>query len=243
MPTSGTTTFSVSANDIINGAFRLTGAFGASDVIPAADTANALQALNIMVKSWQTMGYELWTVKELVLPMVASTTSYQIGPTATGTGALVTDRPLRISQAFLRNDSQNTDTMLSILSRQEYEQLGAKSTLGVVNSIFYDPQLNNGVLYVYTTPSDASRSVHLFVQRPIQDFNATTDLPDFPQEWFQALKWGLASEIGMEYGVPPEVMNRIDARALAYSKEMSAWSQEEASMYFTMDMRYQGNRS
>ncbi|OYV27341.1 MAG: hypothetical protein B7W98_01985, partial [Parcubacteria group bacterium 20-58-5] len=65
----------------------------------------------------------------------------------------------------------------------------------------------------------------------------------FPQEWFQALKWGLASEIGMEYGVPPEVMNRIDARALAYSKEMSAWSQEEASMYFTMDMRYQGNRS
>ena len=242
MSTSGTTSFSVTASDIINGALRLTGAFGASDTIPTTDFNNALQALNIMVKSWQTMGYELWTVKELVLPMVTATTSYQIGPTASGVGALVTDRPLRISQAFLRNNAQNTDVILSILARQEYEQLGAKSSLGVVNSIFYDPQLENGVLYVYTSPSDATRSIHLFVQKPIQDFNSSTDTPDFPQEWYQALKWGLASEIGMEYGTPSDIMNRIDARALVYSKEMSAWSQEEASMYFTMDMRYQGSR-
>src|SRR5512139_509483 len=147
MSTSGTTTFTVTANDIINGAFRITGAFGASDTIPTGDFNNALQALNIMIKSWMTKGYELWTVKELTLPMVAGTTSYQIGPTATGTGALITDRPLRISQAFLRNDSQHTDVVLSIISRQEYEQLGAKSNQGVVNSIFYDPQLENGVLY------------------------------------------------------------------------------------------------
>lgn len=236
------TTFSVTASDIINGAFRITGAFGASDTVPTTDFNNALQALNIMIKSWMTAGYELWTVKELVLPMVTGVTSYQIGPTATGTGALVTDRPLRVQYAFLRNDSQSTDVVLSIISRQEYEQLGAKSSLGVVNSIFYDPQLNNGVLYVYTTPSDTTRTIHLFVQRPIQDMNSSTDTFDFPQEWFQALKWGLASEIGLEYGVPPDVLNRIDARALVYKSEMSAWSQEEASMYFTMDMRYQGSR-
>jgi len=242
MATSGTTTFTVTASDIINGAFRITGAFGASDVIPTEDFNNALQALNIMIKSWMTKGYELWTIKELTLPLVAGTTSYQIGPTATGTGALITDRPLRIYYAFLRTDASKTDVVLQIISRQEYEQLGAKGNQGVVNSIFYDPQLDNGVLYVYTTPADATKTIHLFVQRPIQDMSASTDNFDFPQEWFQALKWGLASEIGMEYGVPPEVMNRIDARAIAYAGEMSAWSQEEASMFFTMDMRYQGSR-
>lgn len=237
MATSGTTVFTVTANDIITGALRLTGAFGAGDVIPTEDVNNAMQGLNIMVKSWQTLGYELWTVKTLVLPMEAGITSYQIGPSATGTGALVTDRPLRISQAFIRENADNIDTTLSILSRQEYEQLGAKSSQGIVNSVFYDPQLTNGVLYVYTTPSDALRSVHLIAQRPIQDFNATTDNPDFPQEWYQALKWGLASELGLEYGIPMDVMTRIDERANAYKANMSAWSQEEASMYFTMDTR------
>lgn len=239
MATSGTTSFSVSANDIINGAFRLTGAFGASDAIPTTDFANALQALNIMVKNWTTKGYLLWTVVELPLPMVTNTTSYQIGPTATGTGALITDRPLRISQAFLRVNATNTDTMLSILSRQEYEQLGSKSSPGVVNSIFYDPQRDNGVLYVYTTPADASRTIHLFAQRPIQDLVSSTDTFDFPQEWYQPLKWGLAAEIGLEYGIPPDVLNRIDGKAISYLNDMAAWSQEEASMFFTMDMRYQ----
>ena len=238
MSTSGVSTFSVTTSDIINGALRLTGAFGASDAVPTSDYNNALQALNIMIKSLMTSGYELWTIQELQLPIVQGVTSYTIGQTATGTGALVVDRPLRIQQAFLRNNSSTLDVMLQILSRQEYEQLGSKFSQGVVNSIFYDPQIPNGILYVYTTPSDALSTIHLFVQRPIQDMVATTDTFDFPQEWYQCLKWTLASEIGMEYGIPENVMQRIDMKAKFFKEEMSAWSQEEASMFFTMDNRF-----
>lgn len=236
-----TTTYSVNATDIVKGAFRLTGAYGASDTIPTSDFNNAMQALNIMIKSWSTLGYELWTIQEVLLPMVAGVSSYPIGPSAIGVGSLVTDRPLRISQAFLRVDSQNTDTVLQIISRQEYEQLGSKSSQGVVNSVFYDPQIPNGVVYVYTTPSDATRTIHLFAQRLIGDATNIGTL-DFPQEWYQSLKWGLAAEIGMEYGVPINVMQMIEMKAQAYKTEMSAWSQEETSMFFTMDTRYQGGR-
>jgi hypothetical protein len=76
--TSGVSTFSVTTSDIINGALRLTGAFGASDAVPTSDYNNALQALNIMIKSLMTSGYELWTIQELQLPIVQGITSYTI---------------------------------------------------------------------------------------------------------------------------------------------------------------------
>jgi len=227
-----TTTFLVNRNDIINSSLRLLEVIGIGETAETEDFTNCAQALNIMVKAWQIDGYKLWAVKDISLPLVAATTSYQIGDTATGTGALVTNRPPRIQEAFIRNSSGN-DTGLVQISRQEYDLLGDKTISGTPNQFFYDPLLTNGVLYVFPVPSDALSTIHLVIQKPLADFNLSTDNPDFPQEWYQSLKWGLAAEIALEYGVPERKIARIEQKASIYKEQLNNWTVEEAPVFFS----------
>src|SRR3972149_2830033 len=227
-----TTTFLVNRNDIINAVLRLLEVIGTSETANAEDFTNCAQALNIMVKAWQVDGYPLWAIRDVSVPLVAANATYQIGDTATGTGAVVTTRPLRIQEAYIR-DSSGNDTSLQILSRQEYTYLSDKDTEGVPNQVFYDPLLTNGVLYVYPVPTDALSTIHIVVQKPLADFNLSTDNPDFPQEWYQSLKWGLAAEIGLEYGASERKLQRIEQKAMLYKENLDSWSQEEVSTTFS----------
>lgn len=229
-----TTTMLVNRDDIIKASLRLLEVIGIGETPTTEDFTNSAQALNIMVKAWQIDGYKLWAIKEINVPTVAANASYQIGDTATGTGAVVTNRPLRIQDAYIRNASGN-DTTLKIISRQEYDLLGSKTSSGVPNQIFYDPQLTNGVLYMYPVPTDALSTIHLVVQKPLADFNLAVDNPDFPQEWYQALKWGLAAELAPEYGATERKITRIEQKAMLYKEQLNNWTQEEASVYFMPD--------
>jgi hypothetical protein len=232
MPTSGTYSFTVTRDDVIQSAFRLLGVYGTGETPSTADYTNATQALNILIKSWMKKNIELWTVQDISFATVQGTTSYLLG---TG-GTFTTYRPLRIIEAYLR-DSNNNDVPLTAISRQEYLQFGMKSTQGVPNSFYYDKQLSAGVLYLYNTPADATHTLHLVVQRPIQDITASSDNFDFPQEWFQAIKWGLAEELAPEYGYNLNSMQMITMKAEKYLEDNISWDQEDAPTFFTPDAR------
>ncbi len=232
-----TTSYSVTASDIINSALRTLGVLGATDTANANDQTNCLQALNLIVKDWGKDAQYLWKQKEISLPMVAANASYQIGPTATGTGALVTDRPLRILDAFIRDASSN-DTTLQIVSKQEYNMLGDKTSQGVPNQIFYDAQLTNGVLYVYNVPQDATRTIHLIAQVPISDLASVSDTFDITQEAYRAIKWVLADELALEYGATPQTIQIVAGKALFYKQRLDDWSQEEVSVYLQPTPRF-----
>lgn len=63
--------------------------------------------------------------------------------------------------------------------------------------------LNYGDLYVFPTPAtiDATNNkVYIVYQDLSEDFLVTGDNPDFPQEWLDALKYGLAARLAPEYG-------------------------------------------
>lgn len=232
-----TTTYSVTAGDIINSSLRTLGVLGATDSATTTDITNCLQALNIIVKDWGKDAQYLWKQKEILLPMVTSIASYQIGPTAIGTGALVTDRPLRIIDSFIR-DSNGHDTNLQIISKQEYNLLGDKTSSGVPNQIFYDPQLTNGLLYVYNVPADSTQIIHLIIQIPINDLVSSTDIFDITQEAYRAIKWVLADEISLEYGASPTTIQLVAAKALLYRQALDNWSQEDTPVFFQPTNRF-----
>jgi len=230
MATSGTYGFTMTRDDIIGAALRLTGAFGDQDVIPASDITNCAQALNILAKELATEGLPLWCVQDIAVPTVAGQAAYNLS-TASGTTL-----PLRILDVYIR-DSTGNDTQLTITSRYDYDTLGQKATQSVPNQCYYDPQLGAGSLVVYDVPADATRILHVVIQRQIQDFNLATDNPDFPQEAFRLLKWCLADEIALEYQAPPDVRQEIGIRAGMYRKNFFAFEQEQASVFFTPSER------
>ena len=106
MATSGTYTFSINRDTLVASAFRLLGVFNDGDKAPTSDIANAVQALNLMIKQWMSEGYLLWTVDTITLPIVADKVVYTIGPG----GDLPTYRPLRVIDAWSRDTNNGNLT-------------------------------------------------------------------------------------------------------------------------------------
>lgn len=134
-------------------------------------------------------------------------------------------RPLRLlDDAFVRTTASNSDAPMTQYSRHEYERLGIKTSQGHPHSFYYDPQLDNGVIRIYPTPNTATLFDLRFTgQLALQDVNLSTQNVDFPQEWFQAIKWGLANETSIAAGLPEAIIDRIEKRADRYLEELSEW--------------------
>lgn len=235
-------TYSITRDQIILSALRKLGVVEPADTSSTIDSnivTNCAQALNLMIKQWMTEGIKLWTVTEQTLTLVASQTSYTVGPSGPD---LVADKPLRLIQAILRNTSVSPyiDIPLQILSKQEYNTLGSKFSTGTANSIYLNPGLTSSEVKVFLTPDTATAtnySVIMTVQRPLYDISASGDTPDFPNEWMNALVWGLADQLAIEYGLPVNHRQEIALRAEKYRNLLMDWDVENESVFFQPDMR------
>jgi len=148
---------------------------------------------------------------------------------------------------FIRNNTTSYDQPIFMLSRSDYNRMGNKSTNGTIPSQFwYDVAFSttgsvsnsNGNLYVFTVPgAQINHSMHLMEQQIISDTTGATELFDFPQEFLNALKWGLAYEVLPDYGVDQTTEKRITERYQQSIAEAFAFSVEEASTYFSLDTR------
>lgn len=241
--TTATTSYTITRDQVISSALRKLGVLDLGGTVDSDTLSNASLALNIMIKMWATDGLKLWTIDELTLPLVASQKSYVIGPG----GDLVTHKPLKLIQAWLRNTAvtPNVDIPMQIFSKERYNILGSKSSTGVANSVFLDPRATTSTLYVYLTPDTATATnyaLHLVVQRMMSDITAGSDIPDFPAEWMQALVWNLADQLAIEYSVPMNHRQEISTKADKYREQMTGFDVEYTSTFFVPDNRF-GTRS
>lgn len=241
MAVSGTNTFNLTRNSMIKTILRNIGAVEPGETPNADDIANCSEALNIMIKAIAKKGLVLWVTNEIVLPLVADTAAYELGPTATSPPGLVMSKPLKILQegSFIRNSS-NIDTTLLQISRQEYDTQGSKTSSGTPNQFYYDVGLVNGTLYLLNVPTDATASLHLQIQRQFYDIVGSSDDFDFPSEWFQWLKWAGSAELGAEYSVSERMLAYYEGKAAKFEEECFGFSVEEASLMFTVNT--QGRR-
>lgn len=234
-----TYTFTVNQQTLIQAAFRLIGQFNDDTPPPQTDLDNAAQALNMMIKYWMSKNYPLWCVTDLSFTVVQGQIQYEIGPNS-ATPGLNAYKVLRIPMAriqYVQSGPFPLEVPLIQLSRQEYDQMGQKSAQGTPNSYYYNPQAYNGILNLYLAPDAVSNIVILTCQRPIADALNSGDAFDFPIEWTNALKWGLAEQLLPEYFVPEAVAARVERNANRYLEDMLNWDQEEASTFFTPDRR------
>jgi hypothetical protein len=109
MAVSGTTTFTVTRDEIISAALRSLAVLEEGAQPSATTLENASFSLNLILKKWQSEGIKLWTVVEYTIPLVANQTAYTIGPSALYD--YNADKPLRLIQAFLRNMSNTTNSV------------------------------------------------------------------------------------------------------------------------------------
>ena len=246
-------TYTVTRDQVISKALRLLGILEIGDTPDADTVSNASMSLNLLVKQMSTDGLKLWKNSELIIPLTANQTTYTLGGTSStlmydtqAPTVAITDKPLKVIQGFYRNTqvTPNIDTPVLLLSKQEYNVLGSKYSTGTANSIFYDAKKLNGILSVYLTPdlnAQTNLELHVVAQMPLDDINLSTDIPDFPNEWFNCLIWNLADQLALEYGVPMNHRQEIGTRAMLYKTQLSDWDVEPTSTFFAPDFRSTGN--
>ena len=147
----------------------------------------------------------------------------------------VPDRPQRITEAR-KAASDGIETQMRLMSRSDYMQLADKTSAATPHSIYYDPQLGVGQVYLYPTPNDERETVKFTAETQIEDFDTLSDNADFPAEWTQALVRNLAYDIAPSYGVTGQVLLELKSRADESLDMVLSYDREWASVTFSPNL-------
>jgi len=178
-------------------------------------------------------GAGTFTIPASGLPSAAASGNYFWNYTTKG------QRPLEIVTAVLRDNNLN-DTPLDFMTLQTYEMLPNKTMptfLSDPTAIYYEPSIgsavstSSGVLYIDCGGAqDVTKHIHIVYLQAIQDFNNPLDNPEYPQEWYRALCWGLSKEICPMFNAPwTKEMNDNYSESVAMAREANA---ETTEFYF-----------
>lgn len=230
MSTSGTTSYSTTRDDIIKRALRLVGALAQGETPTANQVTEAATALNGLVKAWAADGMPLWAITEMTLTLVAGQSTYTVS----------NPKPLKVLQAWNHNVTSNVDIPMRIITQAEYNILGNKTSAGNPIQVYYSPNRDNGDFHLFpvpTTVEQAANTLHYICQIPFQDFNASTDAPDFPQEWYDAVTYGLATRLAPEYGLDIPSRKTLWQEMTIIKQDALNFGLEEGSLYFGVERR------
>lgn len=233
MTTSGITSYQATRDLIITEALRLVGGVATGETPSTYQISESADALNLMVLAWQADGMPLWALKQYNFSLTDNTNSYEIGIGKT----LNVPKPLKIIQAW-RRTSSNIDIPLTTLTKNSYNLLSSKTSTGVPTQYYYDPQNLFGTIFIWPTPLSTTDSIYIVYQRPFEDFNASTDTPDFPQEWHEALIYGLAVRLAPKYGMPPMDRRELKEEANAIRGLALSFGTEEGSFRIIPEKQY-----
>src|SRR5574343_375521 len=192
MTTSAVTSWELDRNTIIKSALRKLGVLAQGQTPSTEDYSNGAEALNSLIQTLSTEGMPLWKRTTVSITPVAGTASYTIS------------NVWKVVQVVLAD--QNSCTQIDLLPKSyyDYKRLPDGTSGQPVNYV-YTPGIENGTLIVWPTPDSsvaANKTIDVVYQKEFFSFNSSTDTPDFPAYWTDALIYGLAVRLAPEYGIP-----------------------------------------
>lgn len=170
---------------------------------------------------------------------IITLTSGLSGAAASGSAVYVYQsdiiRPLRVVSARRYNFASAIDTPMMLYSRIDYRNMPNKTNTGIPTISFYDPKggaNTQGVMWLWPSPPDVTNAVKFTWWRPVQDFTASSNTPDLPQEWLDALVWNLAYKMAPEYDAPPNRYEMLKEQAATSLDLVMGWDREPESYNF-----------
>ncbi len=146
------------------------------------------------------------------------------------------DRPLRILQARYSDFVTHSEIPTEKWSRSEYFDQPDKQTKGTVVQWYYSPQLSDGELYVWQTASSVNNLLRITYTRPLEITEEILDRPDIPAEWADPIKWAVARDLGVEFGISDGRFNRLQFKAESSLELALSFDVEDSYIVFQPDM-------
>ena len=245
--TSGTTTFdkTFSIDEIIEEAFER---LGIQDVT-GYHLKSSRRSLNIMLQEWGNRGIHYWEIADTNIDLIEGQAEYKFfRASSDGTSAVTTPTNgiygmSDVLEAQLRSNRTQTtqsDSPMTKVDRSTYAAFSNKLSKGTPNQYWVQRFIDHVSISVYPTPdsTSASKDMHIYYIKRIQDVGAYTNATDLPFRFVPCMVAGLAYYLSMKYA--PQL---IQGMKLVYEDEFQRALKEDgsaSSTYITPKVYYPG---
>ena len=182
---------------LLSASLRKIGALSSGETIEATRQAEALIALQSMLRSWGAVNINIFATVKENYTLTAGTGSYTWG----SGGSVSTARPNQVTGAYIL-ESGVTAHSVDIITEGVYRGISAKNTAGIPYYLFFYPSYPLATLYLYPVP-DSAYVLYLDSFKPFTEtgsFGLATDTISFPSYYEEAIIYNLAIRLAPEYG-------------------------------------------
>jgi hypothetical protein len=212
MATSGTTTFNLDIDDVIEEAYERCGIRNTKGY----DLKSARRSLNILFSEWGNRGVHLWKVVLKEQLLTAGTATYATPQDCSDV------LEAYVSTAQTITETTN-DISLDKIDRSAYAALPNKGQQGQPSQYYVNRQINP-TISLYLTP-DCAQYIYLkyyYISR-IQDAGSYTNQANVPYRFLPCMISGLAYYLGQK--VAPD---RVQGLKLIYEDELQRALEEDS---------------
>ena len=231
--TSGTTTFdkTFAIEEIIEEAFERIG----QQNVAGYQLKNARRTLNILFQEWGNRGIHYWEIGSTNLDLIEGQADYDFFRSSDdGTSATTVDPASvfgisDVLEAQLRSNRTQTtqsDSPMTKVDRSTYAGFSNKLSKGTPNQYWVERFIDKVTIHIYPTPdsTNASKDMHFFFIKRIQDAGDYTNATDVPFRFVPCMVSGLAYYLSMKYQP-----NLIQQTKLVYEDEFARALAEDGS--------------
>jgi len=219
--TSGTQSFNLDLNNLIEEAFERCGA----ELRTGYDIRTARRSLNLLTIEWANRGINLWTIEQGSIPLVQGQITYNLP---------VDTIDLLDSVVRTQTGVEQTDINISRISVSTYATIPNKNAQGRPIQVWIDRQsgatepttgINYPTINVWPAPDQSNFYTYVYWRlRRIQDAGNGTTTQDIPFRMLPCLVAGLAYYLAMKL---PDALPRVEMLKMSYEEQWLLASNED----------------
>ncbi len=231
--TSGTTTFdkTFAIDEIVEEAHERIGLQN----VAGYQLKSARRSLNVLFQEWGNRGIHYWEIGSTNIDLIEGQAEYKFfrssddGTSATTTSPASVYGMSDVLEAQLRSNRTQTtqaDSPMTKVDRSTYGGFSNKLSKGTPNQYWVQRFIDHVSISVYATPdsSNASKDMHIYYIKRIQDVGDYTNATDVPFRFVPCMISGLAFYLAQKY--KPEL---VQAMKLYYEDELARALAEDGS--------------
>ena len=204
MATSGTTSFNLSVDELIEEAYERCGL----ELRTGYDLETARRSLNLMIAEWANRGLNQWLIAEHSFTVTQGINEVSLGSDI-----------VDITSAVISRD--NTDFQMSRLSRSDYLYTPNKTGQARPTQFFLERHITPK-LYLYATPENSTDVIKYYALTRMQDVGDYTNNMETVFRFLPCMTAGLAYYIAMK-----RAPDRIQLLKSVYDEEWDRAASED----------------
>ena len=215
MATSGTYSFSMDIDEVIQEAMEMIG----GEATLGEEPRSARRSINLLLQDWQNRGIQLWTIGTTAVTVTTSVTSYTLDA-----------ENIDVLEAVVNRSG--IDLQLERISMEEYMKVPRKGQTGRPTQFAVRRGRDTATVYLWPVPENSTDTIKFEVVRYIQDVSRSSQTADVSRRFLPCLTAGTAYFMSMKR--PGVDAGRIQMLKQEYEERLLRAQEEDkerASIY------------